>query len=139
MRTLLQAAYVEPVWHLWPLRGEVVSGTWVYIDELPRCLFCAGEGKVVPARFDFATRMGPWAYGCVMHWRLVRAADALGTGCGQLLIARRGRSDIEPSRAPEERYVRHVAGLCPECKGEVALVHDEDGIAYCNRCWWSED
>jgi hypothetical protein len=51
--------------------------------ELPTCNFCPKT-----AHFDFATRMGPWAYGCFEHYFAHRAANSLGTGKGQRLVVR---------------------------------------------------
>ena len=53
------------------------------IHALPPCDFCPAE-----AHFDFATKMGPWAYGCFEHYFALRAADSLGLGKGQRLVER---------------------------------------------------
>jgi hypothetical protein len=53
----------------------------VTVQTLPRCDFCGAE-----ARFDFATRMGPWANGCERCYRCYRASATLGTGRGQRLV-----------------------------------------------------
>jgi len=68
--------------------GQRVPGkvAQIYFDELPPCYFCETEKLTVPARFDFATTLGPWAYGCEYHYLSHRAAPALGEGQGQMLV-----------------------------------------------------
>lgn len=58
----------------------------VTVDKLPHCDFCARDGNEFPAKYDFKTRMGPWANGCEGHWVYYRAFPALGTGKGQKLV-----------------------------------------------------
>jgi hypothetical protein len=57
--------------------------TEVVVSKLPKCDFCDKT-----AEYDFATSMGPWAYGCKVHWHMYRASDKLGTGIGQKLISK---------------------------------------------------
>jgi hypothetical protein len=60
----------------------------VYVTELPPCtIHQLTRETVVPARYDGATRQGPWAYmcdGCFMTYGV-----GLGLGRGQRLILRR--------------------------------------------------
>lgn len=58
-------------------KGEVVV-----VERVPECNFCQ-DGT--PGPYDFATRMGPWANGCVRHWKEYRVGP-LGVGTGQLWI-----------------------------------------------------
>lgn len=58
-------------------------GVVVAVKSLPSCDFCPER-----AHFDFATKMGPWANGCVSHYYEFRAASSLGTGKGQRLVKR---------------------------------------------------
>jgi hypothetical protein len=51
------------------------------VHTLPSCNFC---GEV--AEYDFKTKRGPWAYGCLKHWREHRFYDTLGTGKAQKLV-----------------------------------------------------
>jgi len=60
-----------------PKPGEIVV-----VEEIPPCNFCK-DGT--PGPYDFATRMGPWANGCELHWEIYRAGG-LGVGSGQLWI-----------------------------------------------------
>jgi hypothetical protein len=63
-------------------------GSEVAVTVLPTCDFCRtllGDGSV-PAMYDFKTRMGPWAHGCVDHWHAYRMYPTLGTGKGQRLV-----------------------------------------------------
>ena len=60
-----------------------MPGFVVVVPEIPQCNFC-GE----PGRYDFATRMGPWAHGCEVHWRKHRANTTLGVGKGQMWITK---------------------------------------------------
>lgn len=55
-------------------------GFVVEVSSLPKCDFCERE-----ARYDFRTRMGPWAHGCDEHWTLY-GTGRLGVGSGQMLI-----------------------------------------------------
>ena len=59
------------------------SGKFAVVECLPSCDFCT---TAIVARYDFKTKMGPWANGCFMHWEQFRANDSLGTGLGQRLI-----------------------------------------------------
>jgi hypothetical protein len=54
--------------------------TQVKVSVIPKCDFCSK-----PARFDFKTKMGPWANGCDEHYLQHRAFADLGTGKGQEL------------------------------------------------------
>jgi len=56
----------------------------ILVDELPRCDFC---GK--PANYDFSTKMGPWANGCVTCYKEYRRHDELGEGKGQKLVLKK--------------------------------------------------
>lgn len=53
----------------------------VTVAALPKCNFCD-----LRARYDFATRMGMWAYACSGHYHAYRLHPTLGTGKGQKLI-----------------------------------------------------
>ncbi|WP_328463579.1 DUF4314 domain-containing protein [Actinoplanes sp. NBC_00393] len=61
------------------------SDAVAYVTELPPCdIHRALSDTVIPAGYDGATRLGPWAYmcdGCFMTYGL-----GLGTGRGQRLI-----------------------------------------------------
>ena len=57
----------------------------VVVVEYPRCDFCP-IGVLGTARYDFKTRMGPWANGCPTHYAQHRAYVDLGTDKGQLLV-----------------------------------------------------
>lgn len=56
--------------------------TEVRTARIPKCDFCPK-----PAQYDFRTFRGPWAYGCLEHYRMNRAYPELGLGYGQKLIA----------------------------------------------------
>jgi hypothetical protein len=56
-------------------------GTEVKVWELPKCNFCNEK-----AQYDFATRIGPWAFACERHYLQWRAYSGLGTGKGQRLV-----------------------------------------------------
>ena len=56
--------------------------TEVVVSKLPKCDFCSKQ-----AQYDFKTRMGPWANGCLMHFKMY--GYRLGLGKGQKLILRR--------------------------------------------------
>lgn len=60
--------------------------TVVEVATLPLCDFCQTAGIERPARYDFRTRYGPWAYGCGEHYDAHRGSERLGTGSGQLLV-----------------------------------------------------
>jgi len=55
-------------------------------DQIPNCYFCEQQGNIVPGPYDFASRLGPWANGCKMHYLILRAAPGLGTGKAQLWV-----------------------------------------------------
>lgn len=63
--------------------------TTVTVAALPRCAFgrdsAPWEDCPNPARYDFRTRSGPWAYGCAHHYAMYRMWHTLGTGKGQRL------------------------------------------------------
>jgi hypothetical protein len=61
-------------------------GTVVKVSKLPTCDFCREAGIDRPARYDFHTKLGPWANGCIEHYEQHRAYPRLGTGYGQFLI-----------------------------------------------------
>lgn len=58
-----------------------MSAYEVTVTKLPRCSFCTE-----PARYDFNSLMGQWAYGCSVHYGLYRVFETLGSGKGQQLI-----------------------------------------------------
>lgn len=58
--------------------------TTARISRIPLCDFC----KKKPARYDFKTIHGPWAYGCRDDYLANRMYDSLGSGRGQELILR---------------------------------------------------
>lgn len=53
----------------------------VKMHRIPNCNFCSEKAK-----YDFKTKMGPWAYGCQGHFEEYRAYKLLGLGKGQELI-----------------------------------------------------
>jgi hypothetical protein len=63
------------------------SGCITKVTTLPTCDFCREVGIERPARYDFRSRFGSWANGCVEHYERHRASRILGTGHAQLLIA----------------------------------------------------
>lgn len=65
-----------------------IKGNVVRVKNLPPCDFCLSGGIERPARYDFRTKFGPWAYGCLKHFELHRASRLLGIGHGQLLVRR---------------------------------------------------
>jgi hypothetical protein len=67
--------------HLQAKPGEVVA-----VKSLPKCNFCEAA-----AEYDFATRMGPWAYGCKKHYLANRLHVLLGVGMAQRLIVCAGK------------------------------------------------
>ena len=60
----------------------------IEVAELPWCDFCRMNKENVKAEYDFATAFGPWANGCERHYSTHRVSFALGTGVGQMLVAR---------------------------------------------------
>jgi hypothetical protein len=60
--------------------------TEVEVSKLPNCDICQQDGTYTEAKYDGATRMGPWAYMCDIHFRMYGVG--LGTGAGQRLIVR---------------------------------------------------
>jgi hypothetical protein len=63
--------------------------TQVEVSKPRDCYFCLEEGT---AKFDFKTRSGSWAYGCLNHYLMHRMYAELGTGKGQRLIVRRNET-----------------------------------------------
>ena len=53
------------------------------VSQLPTCDFC-GER----ARYDGATKLGPWAFMCQKDW--LTNGIGLGLGKGQLLLTEKG-------------------------------------------------
>ena len=53
------------------------------VSELPKCDFCGGS-----ARYDGATKLGPWAFMCQKDW--LTNGVGLGLGKGQLLLKEKG-------------------------------------------------
>ena len=70
---------------------EAQPGLVCVVDKLPVCSFCEQDGI-----FDFQTRMGGWANGCMMHYLMYRASAKLGVGLAQLWITKDqvGASDL---------------------------------------------
>jgi hypothetical protein len=65
----------------------IVRGNVARVHRLPACDFCKETAGVErPARYDFATMFGPWAYGCRDHYETHRRFRDLGTGKAQLLV-----------------------------------------------------
>jgi hypothetical protein len=60
--------------------------THARVERLPDCDFCKEEGVKRPARYDFRTRRGSWANGCVRHFEQHAATRVLGEGNGQRLL-----------------------------------------------------
>jgi len=58
----------------------------VEVISLPKCAFCAQNGKEKDAKVDGATRLGPWANMCDTHFAVFGVG--LGTGKGQELVLR---------------------------------------------------
>ena len=78
-------------------------GTEVIMNELPNCDICAKRGqKVRKARYDAATRWGPWAYMCNSCWFMDAASRELGTGIGQELILKADPEDEDEDDWPGE-------------------------------------
>lgn len=62
------------------------DGTVAYVAQMPDCQIHGMMGrKGVPAKYDFKTKDGPWAYGCEACWKDERAYPTLGVGKGQKL------------------------------------------------------
>lgn len=62
------------------------EGTVAYISEPRMCDICKMNGDAtVPADFDAATKMGPWAAMCSTHFGLY-GFGRLGVGVGQRLV-----------------------------------------------------
>lgn len=64
-----------------------MPGKQVYVIALPRC----DQHPEREAHYDFATKIGPWMYGCdacFMAW-----GKGLGLGLGQRLVVRTERKD----------------------------------------------
>ena len=57
------------------------NGTTAKVWEAPKCAFCDQ-----PAKYDAATKEGPWAYMCEKDYQEHRAFPKLGTGKGQKLV-----------------------------------------------------
>lgn len=66
----------------------IKQGHEVLVDKLEDCDICRTEGykPMRKARYDGATRMGPWAKMCVTHFR--DYGRGTGVGVGQKLIVR---------------------------------------------------
>lgn len=60
--------------------GSRISKRWVIVTSLPACNLCTAP----VARYDGATKMGPWAYMC--HTCHATYGLGLGTGVGQRLL-----------------------------------------------------
>jgi len=60
----------------------------IEVHTLPWCDFCRMNEKNVKAEYDFPTTQGSWANGCPKHWVMHSRSPKLGTGYGQMLIAR---------------------------------------------------
>ena len=61
------------------------NGTIAYLSKAPGCDFCLKSGRQTPAKYDFLTRLGSWAYGCEAHWTEYRVFEDLGIGKGQII------------------------------------------------------
>lgn len=64
-----------------PLRAQ--PGLVCVVEWIPRCSFCEEPGI-----FDFSSRFGSWAHGCMKHYVKYRASPKLGLGLAQLWITR---------------------------------------------------
>ena len=64
------------------IKHKPEPGKVVVVDRIPDCDFCANG---TPGPYDFATQQGPWANGCIVHWKTHRRGP-LGAGSGQLWI-----------------------------------------------------
>ena len=60
---------------------EAQPGLVCVVEKVPTCFFCEQDGI-----FDFATKMGGWANGCLEHYQAYRASPELGVGKAQLWI-----------------------------------------------------
>jgi hypothetical protein len=58
-----------------------------YVSELPAC----NAHPEREAHYDFATKMGPWMYGCDACF--VTYGKGLGVGLGQRLVVKTERRD----------------------------------------------
>ena len=117
------------------------DGTEVYVQELPKCDFCAK-----PAFYDGATRMGPWAHMCEEHFKM--HGIGLGTGKGQKLIPRKALGEAEKIRGEPEKELSvtmteadlEVATFedvwypeCPYCGAKTPAEPDAHAV-YCQAC-----
>ncbi len=76
------------------------EGTVAYVSELPMCAICKMNGDAtVPAMYDGATRMGPWATMCPTHFGLY-GFGRLGTGIGQRFVLVEEEEKVGLSEAP---------------------------------------
>ena len=116
--------------------------TQVIMNELPNCDICAKRGrKPRKARYDAATRWGPWAYMCNSCWFMDAASRELGEGIGQELILK-----AEPEPEPEyESFVclpchahasTEAALLATEC--EANGEHDVTPMTEAEYCAWAD-
>ncbi|GIM90103.1 hypothetical protein [Paractinoplanes toevensis] len=68
-----------------PTASGMTDGTFVHVVELPNCdIHLQMHGMVVPAGYDGATRLGPWANMCPACFTL--HGRGLGIGRGQRLL-----------------------------------------------------
>jgi hypothetical protein len=65
----------------YPTPTPKATGTTATLSVLPRCWWCPNT-----AAYDFRTKQGPWAYGCIDHYQEHRMHGELGVGRGQLLL-----------------------------------------------------
>lgn len=59
----------------------------VTVSVLPKCDLCAQEGRLIDARYDAKTNMGPWANMCQRHYNTY--GIGLGLGLGQKLVLKK--------------------------------------------------
>jgi hypothetical protein len=93
------------------VQTEDTMSTQVIMNELPNCDICARQGKTRKARYDAATRWGPWAYMCNTCWFMDAASRELGTGIGQELILK-----TEPE--PDESHLDATVAIFNALRGE---------------------
>lgn len=61
-----------------------MADTEVKVGKLPYCNYCQQRGAKVLAKYDGATRSGPWAFMCQDHFDV--HGRGLGMGIGQRLV-----------------------------------------------------
>lgn len=63
------------------------NDTTVEVSEIPSCDFEHLGGTTTQAAYDGKTNMGPWAYMCETHFKMIGVG--LGLGKGQRLVLKK--------------------------------------------------